>query len=582
MQLPGNGTDRPGRQSHARCILAVGQGWRHGSFADALDAGRLGQDRLDWRERLSEALEPIEHGSFDALLLELDPIEMDGAGTIATTGRLAPSLALIALVSDDTAGEQALGAGAQDYVCAEDLDVSTVARSVRHARRLKHAELELAHQSPMDALTGLPTRALLQDRLDRAHARSERAASSIAVMFVGLDRYGLINETLGYRTGDRVLTEVARRLEGAIRSTDTVARFGGDVFFVLCEEIEDGHEAIAIAERAGSALAAPFRIDGREVFLTASIGVAGPTAPTHRAEALMGEAEAAMCRAKQDGGARYQVVDDAMQVRFAHRVDQEGALGRALGHGELRVFYQPQWSLEHGQIIGVEALVRWEHPRLGLLTPDHFIDLAEQTGLIVPIGDWVLREASAQAARWRDARPDAAPLQLSVNLSLRQFTQPSIVDSVAHALRDSGLAPSELSLEITETVILQDQGSRLAALLAVNKLGVPLAIDDFGTGYASMCWLKRFPVAMLKIDRSFVAGLPRDQEDSAIVAALINLGHALELRVVAEGVETREQLEELHRMGCREAQGFHLAHPQPAAAITALLLGDARLPAASV
>ena len=536
-------------------------------------AARLAEHpRLDvsWWPTLAEAGPQLARSRPEHVVVSVDNGDRRQADVVAEVLELVPDASVVVACprEHEGAGRRAIHAGAQDYLLAEELQSAGVPRTLRTAARVRRMQRELSRRALTDPLTGLATLTRLEDRLELALARSRRQASAIGIIFVGLDRFGLVNATAGYRVGDRVLTEVGQRLTGAVRASDTVARMSGDVFCVLCEEIDDDHEVVALAHRIPEILADPFRVDDHQLYLTASLGVAGASWPTSDAKRLLGEAEAAMWRAKERGRARCEVVDGEMRQRFLRRVAHEEALEMALRRDELRLHYQPKFDLASGQVNGVEALLRWEHPEHGLLEPDSFVDLAEDTGLIVPIGEWVLEQACRQAADWGRGQPG---LGVAVNLSLRQFSQPNLVDVVARALRRSGLEPQRLSLEITESIVLEDQGSRVAALLAVSELGVPLAIDDFGTGYASMCWLKRFPASILKIDRTFVWGLPHGEEDSAIVAALINLGRALNMRVVAEGVETAGQLEELRRMGCEEAQGFHLARPQPAEAITELL-----------
>ena len=431
----------------------------------------------------------------------------------------------------------------------------------------KAFEDRLAHQAHHDPLTALPNRVLFLEFLVLALARARRHRSSVAVLFLDLDRFKVVNDSLGHDAGDELLVAMARRLKGVVRPGDTIARFGGDEFTVLCEDLSGPHarqQAIDLAERLLEAIHAPFELDGDEAFLSASIGIALASGPSERPEALLRDADAAMYRAKERGKGRWELFDEQMRSTALQRLETENALHRALDRGEFRVFYQPVISLSEGRCIGAEALVRWQHPERGLVAPYEFITLAEETGLIVPLGAWVLEEACRQVARWqRDFRADDSFI-VSVNLSARQLAQPDLVASVANALERAGADARNLCLEITESVLMDDAEGTIGSITALKSLGVKLSIDDFGTGYSSLGYLKRFPVDSVKVDQSFVDGLGSDPEDSAIVAAVISLGHALGLTVVAEGVESAEQLEELIALGCDQAQGFFFAPAQPA------------------
>jgi diguanylate cyclase (GGDEF)-like protein/PAS domain S-box-containing protein len=444
-----------------------------------------------------------------------------------------------------------------------------VSAAVRDISDRKQAQAQLAHQALHDGLTGLPNRVLLGDRLGQALVRSSRTGDKVAVLFIDVDRFKLVNDSRGHATGDTLLVTVAERLRQAVRARDTVARFGGDEFAVICEDPAAGWAAGTIAERIFEALQEPFLVEGQEIFLSVSIGVAmggGSDSP----EGLLSDADAAMYRAKDQGRARHEFFDETMRTEAAARLDTESALHRAIEREELRVFYQPIVDLHSGMVTGVEALVRWMHPQRGLVSPLSFIPLAEETGLIVPIGQWVLEEAAGQMARWRDAR-GGAPLDLSVNLAARQLRQPRLADSVQAVLTRAGLDPSCLYLELTESSFMEDSEFHGSALFALKSLGVQLAIDDFGTGYSSLTYLKRFPLNVVKIDQSFVRGLGEDACDTAIVESVIDLAHALGLKVVAEGVETRRQVAELLVLGCDLAQGFFFARPEPPEALDELL-----------
>jgi diguanylate cyclase (GGDEF)-like protein/PAS domain S-box-containing protein len=442
--------------------------------------------------------------------------------------------------------------------------VSLLAHLASIAIERKAFEDRLAHQSMHDPLTGLPNRLLFLDRLGLAVARCRRTHSQVAVVFLDLDRFKNVNDGLGHDAGDDLLVAVARRLETMLRPGDTVARFGGDEFTILCEDLpaESAHErSLEIARRLLGAVSQPFLIRGTETFVGASIGIAHATTGEERPEELLRDADAAMYHAKDAGRGRVEVFDDTMRARALARHATENALHRALERGELRVFFQPLVSLHDASCIGAEALVRWQHPERGLVPPADFVPLAEETGLVVELGAWVLEDAARHAAQWQ--LHSDAPFVVSVNLSARQLAQADLAERFADVIERTGVLPANLCFEITESVLMDDADAAIAVIERIRALGVQLAIDDFGTGYSSLGYLKRFPVDIVKIDRAFVAGLGHDPGDAAIVSAVIGLSHALGLRVVAEGVETEAQLTELVALGCDEAQGYFFAPPQP-------------------
>jgi diguanylate cyclase (GGDEF)-like protein/PAS domain S-box-containing protein len=441
----------------------------------------------------------------------------------------------------------------------DDAGVRELVSVTRDISERKEAELELSHAALHDTLTGLPNRALFLDRLGLALRRTERRSGSVAVLFCDLDRFKVVNDSLGHDAGDRLLVDVASRIGHALRPADTVARFGGDEFTILCEDIAGEIEAATIAQRIVDVFRDPFLLEDGEVFLATSVGIAIARGADDRAQDLIRDADAAMYRAKERGKGRYEIFDEAMRADAVARLETESALRRALERGELLLHYQPAVDLATGAIRGLEALVRWQHPTRGLLAPAAFLPLAEETGLIVPIGEWVLREACTEAARWPEG------LALSVNLSARQLAQPDLVATVRRALAETGTDPAMLCLEITESAVMESGAATTAQLRALKSLGVRLAIDDFGTGFSSLAHLRRFPVDMLKIDGTFVAGLGREPQDASIAAAVISLAHALGLSTVAEGVETEQQLDVLRRLGCDLGQGHLFARPQPAA-----------------
>ncbi|MDQ1710409.1 MAG: hypothetical protein QOG49_1794 [Frankiaceae bacterium] len=423
----------------------------------------------------------------------------------------------------------------------------------------RRLEVDLAHQTTHDALTGLPNRVLLSDRLPSAIERAARSATSIAVLFVDLDRFKLVNDSLGHDAGDVVLRAAAQRLLSVVRPVDTVARFGGDEFVVVLEGVDrDG--AVQAAERLIAAFREPIEVDGRRLDVGASIGISvssGGDTP----EAILRDADAAMYRAKENGRGQFQVFDQSTATRAARRVETEHALRAAVANDDLLLLYQPQFDIRTGHVVGVEALLRWNHADLGLLGAWSVVPLAEETGLILPIGRWALRTAVAQAVEFAAA---GHPIGVSVNLSALQLAEPDLVDVVKDTLTSAGLAPELLCLEITESAVIGDPVTAGEKLQQLSTLGVRIAVDDFGTGYSSITYLRTFPIDTIKIDQSFVMGLGQEVKDEAVVTAIVDLARNLGVTAIAEGVETPEQLAELRRIGCDFAQGFLLGRPQPA------------------
>jgi diguanylate cyclase (GGDEF)-like protein/PAS domain S-box-containing protein len=447
-------------------------------------------------------------------------------------------------------------------------------RSVAHvlaaAIERWRSEESIRHNALHDPLTGLPNRTLFLNRLAHVFSKREATTSSAAVMFLDIDNFKLVNDSLGHEAGDRLLRAIAPRLSEMLRPSDTVARFGGDEFVVLCEEVTDGRDALQVAERLQQVLAKPFDLDGEEHFLSASIGVALANGRYATPEEAMRDADAAMYRAKERGRANCELFDDAMRDRALGRLRLETALRGVVERDELSVYYQPVVSIDDGTVCGLEALMRWDHSGLGPVSPLEFIPIAEDTGLIIDLGRWVLEQVCRQAVRWEEELDTVAPL-VSVNLSPRQVAHAELVPTVARVLGETGLDPARLGLEITENVLISEADSPWNTLHSLKRLGVKLMLDDFGTGYSSLAYLKRFPVDVVKIDQTFVDGLGEEAEDSAIVEAVIGMARTLDLGVIAEGVETADQAESLRQLGCERAQGFWFGRPRPAADVTPLL-----------
>jgi diguanylate cyclase (GGDEF)-like protein/PAS domain S-box-containing protein len=449
------------------------------------------------------------------------------------------------------------------------VEYQSVGRDVTERRE---AEERLEHLAFHDPLTDLPNRHLLLDRLGRALERTRRRRGrKAAVLYMDLDRFKVVNDSLGHEVGDLLLTVVAQRLGRCLRPEDTLARFGGDEFIVLIEAIDDPVKAVQVAERITDELRRPFIVEGRELYVAASIGISLGDARTHDPDGLLREADTAMYRVKgEDEG--FRVFDPTMYDRALRRLEVENDLRRAIEQEEFVVHYQPIVCLDDdGGVRRVEALVRWDHPERGLLDPDEFVPIAEESGLIIPMGEQVLEQACRRAVEWQRQFPPSTPLVMCVNLSARQLSRPDLAETVERVLGETGLKGDHLTLDITETVYVQALEENAASLDRLRGRGVKISIDDFGTGYSSLSYLKRLPADVIKVDKSFVKGLGAGAEDTAIVRMIIELGHTLGREVIAEGVESEEQAELLREMGCDMAQGFHFAKPLPPEAVAEFL-----------
>ncbi len=427
---------------------------------------------------------------------------------------------------------------------------------------LKFASEQIEHLAYHDSLTGLPNRALFYDRLIMAVSRSGRKQQKTAVLFIDLDQFKEINDSLGHTVGDQLLKLVAERIKTSTRETDSLARFGGDEFTLMLDEIEDTEDATLVAQKIIESLRVPFTVRDHELFVSGSVGISFYPDDGVDADTLVRNADTAMYRAKDHGRDSYQLYAPAMNVRALERLALEQTLRKALSNDELTLYYQPLVRTEEGEVVfGVEALLRWNHPDLGMVSPAHFIAAAENSGLIVPIGEWVLSKATHQAMDWTDSL--GYPLSVSVNLSARQFQQPNLLDQVRSALDESGLPAAQLELEITESSAMQNADNTVRTLRELKKLGVRISMDDFGTGYSSLSYLKRFPIDTLKLDQAFVCDIGTDDDDGSIATAVLAMGRSLDLDVIAEGVEKETQLRFLQERACTRFQGYYFSVPLP-------------------
>jgi diguanylate cyclase (GGDEF)-like protein/PAS domain S-box-containing protein len=462
------------------------------------------------------------------------------------------------------------------FGCAIRFNNEDSVMNVAHdiTERLLH-EKAIKHQATHDQLTGLPNRALFLDRLSHAIKRAERHRDTLAVVFVDLDKFKQINDTLGHAMGDELLRSVASTLKSSVRDFDTVARLGGDEFVLLLDSPLGETTPAMIAERIGHALAEPVQLAGQDHVITGSMGLSLYPNDGKQAEALLRQADIAMYRAKESGRNRFQFFTQEMQNRLDARVNLEQGLMRALQRDEFVLHYQPQVDIRSGRIVGMEALLRWESPELGLVPPMEFIPVAEESNLIIAIGAWVLDKACATLRAWRDA--DVPLVPVAVNVAASQFSNQDMENVVRDVLARHGLDPGLLELELTESLSMDNPEGTINLMHRLKEIGVAMSIDDFGTGYSNLSYLKRFPVDKLKIDKSFTRGLTRDPEDYSIVTAVIRLAHSLGLRAIAEGVETEGQLELLAAEGCDELQGYYFSHPLPEQQAMALLQSGARM-----
>jgi diguanylate cyclase (GGDEF)-like protein len=528
--------------------------------------------RLACADRLSRGIEMLSSEKIDLLLLDLSLPDSHGLETFSKVYAHSPKIPIIVLTGNDdrALALSAVKAGAQDYLVKGKLDRELLVRSIQYSIERKRYQEELEHHANYDALTGLPNRNLLHDRLKRA-VFAQRYVRPIAVVFLDLDHFKFINDSLGHTQGDKLLATIAERLHSTVRDGDTVARLGGDEFVLILNDQTKEDVVFRAMQRILGEVSEPMTIGGRELFITCSAGVSIYPQDGDDVETLLKNADAAMYRAKERGRNNFQFYTSEMNALVNERLALEHNLRRALERNELLLHYQPKVALATGAIVGAEALVRWQHPEWGLVPPERFIPIAEETGLIVSIGDWILRTACEQNRAWQDA--GLAPITVSVNVSARQFRQNSLVETVTHTLSETSLSPEHLEIELTESMVMHHAESAVAILQRLKALGVRLSLDDFGTGYSSLSYLSRLPIDTLKIDQSFVRHIgDLDQRDDGILAqAIISLAHSLKLGVIAEGVETETQLTFLTAKRCDEVQGYYFSKPVPADELARML-----------
>ncbi|MFQ5638294.1 MAG: EAL domain-containing protein [bacterium] len=523
-------------------------------------------------------IELLSKRVIDVILLDLSLPCSRGLATFEKIKNYSEGIPTIVLTGnyDSDLAVKAVQKGAQDYLVKGQVDSEVLVRSIRYAIERNRLLLQLnkareidRYMAYHDKLTNLPNRELFHDRLKQAILKAKRNSQRVAVLFLDLDRFKPINDSLGHTAGDLLLRQVAKRLRKSIRESDSVARVGGDEFTIVLEQITHMQDAAKVARKILDRLSKPFVVEGNEIEMTASVGISLFPDDGSFLTTLIKNADIAMYRAKKEGNNIYQFYNESVDSLAFERWELEISLRKAIEKEDLVLYYQPQVDLHTNRIVGVEALVRWRHPELGLLPPSKFISLAEESGLIVPLGEWVLMVACLQNKHWQNS--GFHPLRMCVNLSARQFRVMKLKDTVRQVLLDTGLDPEHLVLEITESSAMQNVEYTISTIKMLKEMGVQMAIDDFGTGYASLSYLKRFPLDILKIDRSFVNGLHSHHDDWAIVSAIVTMAHRLKLKVLAEGVEKPEQLIYLRSLKCDEIQGFYFSRPVSAEDFTEIL-----------
>lgn len=572
------------RQSQRANVLIIDDEWQIRSLLVDL----LGSVyRCSEAGSAEEALQALSHETFDLVISDIDMGGMSGLELVPRVHSLAPDTVVVMISGnqDIEFAIKALRVGAFDYI-TKPIDIrhveASVERALKHSNLLKEKRLykeqienllqqrtaEVDWLAYYDTVTQLPNRALFEDRLAQAVAIARATDQSLGVLFISLDQFKKVNDSLGHGPGDSLLREFGERLKSCIGKSDTVARFGSDEFALLRTQIDGTKDVMETIGLLAQVLKFSFALPGHDLFGTASVGISMFPFDGDDSQTLLKNAGAALYKAKKSGGANYQFFTADMHELATRRLALETNLRRAIQNEEFLVHYQPRVSIDSLAITGVEALVRWQHPQLGLVSPSEFIPLAEDTGLIVPIGEWVLRHACTQAQEWQER--GFAPIQMSVNISARQFHDRDLSETVIRILDETGLAAKHLDLEVTESSIMQNAEFAAGVLNHLKSMGVNLSIDDFGTGFSSLASLKRLPIDVLKVDQSFVRDLTTDPDDAALVMAIITLAHNLRLKVIAEGVETAEQLRFLQLLRCDEIQGYLFSRPRPAGELVEL------------
>lgn len=567
------------------CILLVDDDYEDYLITKDLVSEFRGMDyALEWVSSYDEGLTVMENREYDVYLFDYRLGESNGLDLLRQgieNGCKAPMI-LLTGQDDREVDMEAMKAGAADYLVKGKIDSALLERSIRYAVERKVAEEQIMRAAYYDHLTQLPNRVLFNDRLKCTIELAGRNRRTAAILFLDLDNFKRINDTLGHRTGDLLLKDTADRLTGCMRKSDTisryhvdpsiptVARLGGDEFIFLLPEIRHCEDIITVVKRIMDVMSYPFSLECQEVFVTISVGIAVYPLDGINVDTLLKNADTAMYHAKSQGKNNFQFYEQSMNAAALKKLTLENQLHKALERQEFLVYYQPQMDMRTGEIIGTEALIRWQHPDMGMIPPDEFIPLAEETGLIIPIGEWVLHTACAQNMAWQAA--GLPPVCVAVNISTHQLMHKNFISYVTQVLAETGLPSHYLELEITESIMMLNIDTNLGIIHALKDMGLRFAIDDFGIGFSSFNYLKRLPLDAIKIDRSFVQDITTNPDDATIVTAMIAMSHSLNLRVIAEGVETEEQQVFLREQGCDFLQGYLLSHPVPSAEFERFLL----------
>ncbi len=519
---------------------------------------------------LQEGMEKLEspEGGYEAVLADLSLPDSDDVNIVSVIQSYQPQMPIIVLTGRDSdeLAIRVMQMGAQDYLVKGQGDGHLICRAIGYAIERKKSEQRLIGLTQYDSLTGLANRTLFRKQLNHALIRADKSKYPVALIFIDLDRFKNINDAFGYDAGDQLLKQVGQRLSTCTSDGDTIARLGGDQFTIVLEGTTSIDDGALMARKIIKIMIKPFDLEGQEVFVTPSIGITIYPHDGTEEHNLMGNADTAMCRAKELGRNGYQFYTGDMNVRAMERFTLETKLRRALDNNEFNLYYQPKINIETGDITGVEALIRWQHPTLGLVPPIKFIPIAEETGLIEPIGSWVIYEACSQNAKWQSQ--GYKPIRIAVNLSVRQFSRVDVTATILAALNHAGLGSEYLEVEITESMLMADTEKSKNILTTLKEHGIHISIDDFGTGYSSLNYLKHFKIDTLKIDQSFIHDIIEDPDAASMIIAIIAMGHSLRMRVVAEGVETIEQLNFLAEHGCNEVQGYYYNKPLSATEFT--------------